>query len=104
LRLNGSPDCTGLCANWGLLATEHFGQFNLGLAPVRIGMVAASVARFIDLISANSYLFIRECTGGNVLRRLFRRNRDRLRRKLAFGFRHFDTSDFTAKGRGLQNG
>jgi len=67
-------------------------------------MVAVSVARLVNLVSANSYLVIREDTGGNVRRRLFRRNGDSLRSNLAFGFRHFDTCDFTAKGRGLQNG
>ena len=50
-----------------LFPAQQFHQLGLGLAPVFVGVVAVSVARLVDLVSADSDLFIRECTRWGLL-------------------------------------
>jgi len=60
--------------------------------------------RLVDLVSADSYLVIRENIRRNALDRFCLYGRGSLHTDLDFGFRHFNSCDFTTKRRELQNG
>jgi len=42
---------------FGLFAAHEFHQFGLCLAPILVRIVIGSVARLVDLVSSDSYLF-----------------------------------------------
>jgi len=44
----------------GLVTAHHLHQFGLRLEPVVVSVFVGSVAGLVDLVSANSYLFLRE--------------------------------------------
>ena len=90
---------------FGLFAAAHeFHQFGLCLDPILVRTVVGSVARLIDLISAGPYLVFREGTRGIILGRYWLFGRIRFLANLDFGFRHFNSWDFTTKRGKLQNG
>jgi hypothetical protein len=61
LKLHPLPqvlDSAPIVTLFGLFAVHEFHQLDLGLAPILISTVVDAAARLIDLVSADSYLFI----------------------------------------------
>ena len=69
-----------------LFAAHHLHQFGLGLKPVVVSVFFGSVAGLVDLVSADSYLFIREGTRREWLRSLLLFRNDSLRTDLDVRF------------------
>ena len=49
---------TTIMTPFGLLDAHEFHQFGLRLNPILVGVIVVSVARLVDLVSADSYLVL----------------------------------------------